>query len=78
VTEEDALAPLDEPYSITKAQSDQLVQDMVRTEHLPAVILRPGPLLGPGDERSFARLADRLRAGKGIISGSWKNAVLCA
>jgi nucleoside-diphosphate-sugar epimerase len=75
VTEEDALAPLNEPYSITKAESDQLVQDMVRKEHLPAVILRPGPLLGPGDGRSFARLADRLRAGKGIIVGSGNNAV---
>lgn len=75
VTEEDALEPLNEPYSITKAESDQLVQDMVRKEHLPAVILRPGPLLGPGDGRSFGRLADRLRAGKGIIVGSGNNAV---
>ena len=75
VTEDDALAPLNEPYSVTKAESDKLVQRMVRNEHLPAVILRPGPLLGPGDDRSFGRLADRVRAGKGIIVGSGNNAV---
>jgi len=75
VTEEDALAPLNEPYSITKAESDKLVQSMVQKERLPAVILRPGPFLGPGDKRNFGRLADRLRAGKGIIVGSGSNAV---
>jgi nucleoside-diphosphate-sugar epimerase len=75
VTEQDALAPFNEPYSITKAQSDMLVQKLVREERLPAVILRPGPLLGPGDAKNFGRLADRLRAGKGIIVGSGSNAV---
>lgn len=75
VTEDDALAPLNEPYSMTKAESDKLVQTMVRKEQLPAVILRPGPLLGPGDSRSFGRLADRLLAGKGIIVGHGNNAV---
>lgn len=75
VTEQDALAPCNEPYSITKAKSDTLVQKLVREEHLPAVILRPGPLLGPGDAKNFGRLADRLRAGKGIIVGSGSNAV---
>src|SRR5205823_7288706 len=75
VTEQDALDPLNEPYSITKAESDKLVQRMIQKENLPAVILRPGPLLGPGDRRSFGRLADRLRAGKGMIVGTGNNAV---
>jgi 2-alkyl-3-oxoalkanoate reductase len=75
VTENDSIAPLNEPYSITKAEGDKLVQRMIRKEHLPAVILRPGPLLGPGDSKNFGRLADRLRAGKGIIVGSGTNAV---
>lgn len=75
VTEADVLQPLNEPYSITKTESDKAVQCMVRDEGLPAVILRPGPLLGPGDTKSFARLADRLRAGKGIVVGDGSNAV---
>jgi len=75
VTEEDPLAPFSDPYCTTKAESDKLVQAMVRNEHLPAVILRPGPLLGPGDARNFGRLADRLRSGKGIVVGSGSNAV---
>ncbi len=47
VTEDDLLAPLNEPYSMTKAE----------------------------DRRNFGRLADRVRAGKGIIVGSGNNAV---
>lgn len=75
VTEEDLPAPLDEPYSMTKAQGDRLVQRMICEEHLPAVIIRLGALLGPGDSANFGRLADRVRAGKGIIVGSGNNNV---
>ncbi len=75
VTEDDPVAPLNEPYSVTKAQGDMLVQRMIREDHLPAVIIRLGALLGPGDSRNFGRLADRVRAGKGIIVGSGNNVV---
>jgi len=74
-TEDDILEPLDEPYSLTKAQSDMLVQRMIREEHLPATIIRAGTLIGPGDRLNFGRLADRIRAGKGIIIGAGKNIV---
>ncbi len=74
-TEENALAPLDEPYSRTKAESDTLVQRMVTEEDLPAVILRLGPLMGPGDSLNFGRTADRLRTGKGFIIGSGNNII---
>jgi nucleoside-diphosphate-sugar epimerase len=73
VTEDDPLEPLNEPYSMTKAQGDMLVQRMIRKDHLPAVIVRLGALLGPGDQRNFGRLADRIRTGKGIIVGSGNN-----
>lgn len=75
VTEDDLLKPLDDPYCFTKAQGDNLVQRMIREEHLPAVILRLGALLGPGDGVNFGRLAERVRAGKGIIVGSGNNAI---
>jgi nucleoside-diphosphate-sugar epimerase len=75
VTEDDLLTPLDEPYSFTKAQGDMLVQRMIREEHLPAVIIRPGTLLGPGDRLNFGRMADRVRAGKGVIIGQGNNAI---
>ncbi len=75
VTEDDLLEPLDEPYSLTKAQGDMVVQRMIREEHLPAVIIRPGTLIGPGDRLNFGRMADRVRAGKGIIIGLGNNAV---
>ncbi len=74
-TEENDLAPLDEPYSKTKAESDTFVQRMVAEEYLPAVILRLGPLIGPGDSLNFGRTADRLRTGKGFIIGSGNNII---
>jgi nucleoside-diphosphate-sugar epimerase len=73
--EDDLLAPLDEPYSLTKAQGDMVVQRLIREERLPAVILRPGTLIGPGDRLNFGRMADRVGAGQGVIIGRGNNAI---
>jgi nucleoside-diphosphate-sugar epimerase len=73
--EEFPLNPFPEPYAITKAAGDMLVQRMIAKERLPAVIIRPGTFFGPGDRLHFGRMADRLRAGKGVIVGSGENAV---
>ena len=67
--------PLHEPHAITKAQGDKLVQTMIKERGLPAVIIRPEAMFGPHDRINFRRLADRLRAGKGIIIGRGDNAV---
>jgi nucleoside-diphosphate-sugar epimerase len=75
VTEDDPLAPFNEPYSLTKAEGDRLVQRMIAEDHLPAVIIRPGPLFGPGDRLNFGRMADRAREGKSLVVGSGENAV---
>jgi nucleoside-diphosphate-sugar epimerase len=48
---------------------------MIVEDHLPAVIIRPGTFFGPGDHLHFGRMADRLRAGKGVIVGSGDNAL---
>ena len=50
----------------TKAEGDRAVQQMIAEDHLPAVIIRPGTFFGPGDRLHFGRMADRLRAGKGV------------
>jgi nucleoside-diphosphate-sugar epimerase len=67
--------PLHEPHAVTKAEGDKLVQRMIARDVLPAVIVRPEAMFGPNDRINFRRLADRLRAGKGIIIGSGRNAV---
>ncbi|HUY48237.1 MAG TPA: NAD-dependent epimerase/dehydratase family protein [Streptosporangiaceae bacterium] len=69
------LRPFREPYAVTKAAGDKAVQRMIAEEHLPAVIIRPGTFFGPGDRLHFGRLADRLRAGKGVIVGPGDNAL---
>jgi nucleoside-diphosphate-sugar epimerase len=73
--EDFAFNPFPEPYAITKALGDQLVQRLIATAGLPAVIIRPGTFFGPGDRLHFARMADRVRDGKGLIVGSGRNAL---
>jgi nucleoside-diphosphate-sugar epimerase len=51
------------------------VQHMIAEARLPAVILRPDQIFGPGDRLHFGRIADRLRAGRGIIVGRGDNAL---
>ncbi len=69
------LAPFPDPYPITKAAGDKLVQRMIAEDHLPAVIIRPDQIFGPGDQLHFGKMADRLRSGHGIVVGSGDNAM---
>jgi nucleoside-diphosphate-sugar epimerase len=69
------LAPFRDPYPATKAAADELVQRMIVEDQLPAVIVRPDQIFGPGDQLHFGRMADRLRAGGGVIVGSGDNAL---
>jgi dihydroflavonol-4-reductase len=73
LSEDAALAPFPDPYAITKAAADRLVQRLVWERGLPAVILRPAQIFGPGDRVHFGQMADRLRAGRGVIVGSGRN-----
>lgn len=75
VTEDFPLRPLPDPYAVTKAEADKLVQRYIAKDHLPAVIVRPGTMFGPGDQVNFGRMADRLRAGKAVVIGSGRNFV---
>ena len=75
VREDHPLIPFREPYAVTKAAGDEVVQRMIAEDHLPAVIVRPGTFFGPGDRLHFGRMADRLRAARGVIVGSGDNAL---
>jgi nucleoside-diphosphate-sugar epimerase len=69
------LRPFPDPYPITKAAADLLVQRMIAEQRLPAVIVRPDQIFGPGDHMHFGRMADRLRARTAIVVGSGDNSV---
>jgi nucleoside-diphosphate-sugar epimerase len=69
------LQPFRDPYPQTKAAGDGVVQRMIVADRLPAVIVRPDQILGPGDHLHFGRMADRLRAGTSIIVGKGDNAL---
>jgi nucleoside-diphosphate-sugar epimerase len=73
--EDFVLQPFREPYAMSKAEGDLAVQQMIAEDQLPAVILRPGTFFGPGDRLHFGRMADRVRAGKGIVVGRGDNAL---
>lgn len=67
------IRPFREPYALTKAAGDLAVQRMIEKDGLQAVIIRPGTFFGPGDRLHFGRMADRLRAGRGVVVGSGHN-----
>jgi nucleoside-diphosphate-sugar epimerase len=75
VDESFPLAPVWDPYPVTKAEGDRLVQRLVAEEGLPAVILRPDQIFGPGDHLHLGATAARLRRGRGIVVGRGDNAV---
>lgn len=74
-TEDFPLAPLNEPCSVTKTLGDFLVQRMIAEDQLPATIIRPDTIVGPGDNVHVGRIADRLLSGRTIIVGSGRNAM---
>lgn len=51
-------------YTRTKAEAEVVVEQHVRDHGLPAVILRPGFLYGPGERHGLKRIVDRLQTGK--------------
>jgi nucleoside-diphosphate-sugar epimerase len=73
VSEDSPLAPLNEPYSVTKVLGDRLVRRMIVEDQLPATIIRPDTIFGPGDHVHIGRMAERLRARRSIIVGSGRN-----
>ncbi len=75
LTEKDALRPDPDPYSITKAEGDRLIRQLMLTSGMETVILRPGTFFGPGDRLHFGRIAQRLKHGKGVIIGRGDNAL---
>src|ERR1700694_542365 len=75
LTEEDALRPDPDPYSITKAKGDHLIQHLMHNGDMETVIIRPGTFFGPNDRLHFGRMAWRLKARKGVIIGRGDNAL---
>jgi len=73
VDESFPLTAFADPYPITKAEGDRAIQRLIRDKKLPAVIIRPDQIFGPGDHLHFSAMADRLRAGRGILVGNGDN-----
>ena len=51
-------------YTLTKAESEQLVREHIDKQNLPAIILRPGFIYGPRDRTVLPRIMDKLRTRK--------------
>jgi nucleoside-diphosphate-sugar epimerase len=50
-------------YTLTKAESEQLVRSHIDNKQLPAIILRPGFIYGPRDRTVLPRITERLCMG---------------
>ncbi len=75
LTENDALRPDPDPYSISKAEGDRLMRRLLLTSKVETVILRPGTFFGPGDRLHFGRMAQKVKDGKGVLLGRGDNAL---
>ncbi|HEX7737345.1 MAG TPA: NAD-dependent epimerase/dehydratase family protein [Ktedonobacteraceae bacterium] len=75
LSEKDPLRPDPDPYSLTKAEGDLLLQRLMRESKMETVILRPGTFFGPGDRLHYGRMAQRMKSGRGVIIGSGNNAL---
>jgi nucleoside-diphosphate-sugar epimerase len=51
-------------YTQTKAEAEILLRRHMREYNLPAIILRPGFIYGPGDRHAISRLVSRIEEGK--------------
>ncbi len=75
LTENDALRPDPDAYSLTKAEGDRLMRRLMLNSAVETVILRPGTFFGPGDRLHFGRMAQKMKDGKGVIIGRGDNAL---
>jgi nucleoside-diphosphate-sugar epimerase len=75
LTENDALRPDPDPYSLTKAEGDRMMRRLMLNSEVETVILRPGTFFGPGDRLHFGRMAQKMKDGKGVIIGRGDNAL---
>jgi nucleoside-diphosphate-sugar epimerase len=75
LSEQDALRPDPDPYSLTKAEGDRLIRRLIFNSKVETVILRPGTFFGPGDRLHFGRMAQKVKDGKGLILGRGDNAL---
>jgi nucleoside-diphosphate-sugar epimerase len=75
LTEEDALRPDPDPYSISKAEGDRLICRLTLTSPMETVIIRPGTFFGPGDRLHFGRMAQKVKKGAAVIIGRGDNAL---
>ena len=51
-------------YTQTKAEAEIVIRRHIREHALPAVILRPGFIYGPGDRHALPRLIEKIQSGK--------------
>jgi len=75
MTENDALRPDADPYSLTKAEGDRLIRRLMLDGNVETVILRPGTFFGPYDRLHFGRMAQKTKDGKALIVGRGDNAL---
>ena len=56
-------------YTQTKAEAEVVIQRHVREHGLPAVILRPGFIYGPGERHALTRVVEKIQTGKMKLIG---------
>lgn len=61
INERTPYRPWDEPYADSKIAASQTVKSFIREQHLPATIIYPGWVYGPGDRQFFPTIMQMVR-----------------
>jgi nucleoside-diphosphate-sugar epimerase len=61
------------PYSRSKVAGERVIERLLRQDHVPVTIVRPGWIYGPRDAASFGRFATLIRDGRMVVIGRGDN-----
>ncbi|HEX6395452.1 MAG TPA: NAD-dependent epimerase/dehydratase family protein [Acidimicrobiales bacterium] len=72
-TESSPLVSDGDPYTRTKLEAEQVLQQRIAQENASVTIVRPGMIYGPRDSHTFGRIARLIDGGRMVIIGSGRN-----
>jgi nucleoside-diphosphate-sugar epimerase len=75
ITEDHPFHAEDNPYSRSKIAGEKMIDDFVKEQGAPVVIVRPAWIYGPRDNASFGRFVAMVESRKGFLIGSGSNIV---
>lgn len=75
ICETSSCAPSGQPYADTKLEAERAVRRLIEEKGLPAIILQPSEVYGPGDPNWTERPIELIKRGRMILAGGGKGLI---